>query len=114
MGVDWIDMAQDMDQWRALVNTVMNLRVSYNAGKFLGGCTIGGSSSRAQLRKYLTNISATLKTEADNSSETSVSFHRATRRHVSQDIISQVLSQRRCDNVLHDQGLQHTSRGADE
>jgi hypothetical protein len=26
-GVDWIDLAQDMDQWRALVNTVMNLRV---------------------------------------------------------------------------------------
>jgi hypothetical protein len=25
--VDWIDMAQDRDQWRALVNTVMNLRV---------------------------------------------------------------------------------------
>jgi hypothetical protein len=26
-GVDWIDVAQDRDQWRALVNTVMNLRV---------------------------------------------------------------------------------------
>jgi hypothetical protein len=25
--VDWIDMAQDMDQWRALVNTVLKLRV---------------------------------------------------------------------------------------
>jgi hypothetical protein len=25
--VDLIDMAQDMDQWRALVNTVLNLRV---------------------------------------------------------------------------------------
>jgi hypothetical protein len=25
--VDWIHMAQDMDRWRALVNTVMNLRV---------------------------------------------------------------------------------------
>jgi hypothetical protein len=23
----WIDLAQDSDQWRALVNTVMNLRV---------------------------------------------------------------------------------------
>jgi hypothetical protein len=25
-GMDWIDLAQDSDQWRALVNTVMNLR----------------------------------------------------------------------------------------
>jgi hypothetical protein len=25
--VDWSDMAQDMDQWRALVNTVLKLRV---------------------------------------------------------------------------------------
>jgi hypothetical protein len=24
-GVDWIDMAQDRDQWRTLVNTRMNL-----------------------------------------------------------------------------------------
>jgi hypothetical protein len=26
-GVDWIDMDQDTDQWRALVNTVLNLWV---------------------------------------------------------------------------------------
>jgi hypothetical protein len=26
-GMDWIDLAQDSDQWRALVNVVMNLRV---------------------------------------------------------------------------------------
>jgi hypothetical protein len=26
-GVDWIDMAQDRDQWRGLVNTVLNLQV---------------------------------------------------------------------------------------
>jgi hypothetical protein len=25
-GVDWIDMAQDRDQWRALLNTVLNLQ----------------------------------------------------------------------------------------
>jgi hypothetical protein len=26
-GTDWIDLAQDRDQWRDLVNTAMNLRV---------------------------------------------------------------------------------------
>jgi hypothetical protein len=26
-GMDWIDMAQDKDRWRALVSAVMNLRV---------------------------------------------------------------------------------------
>jgi hypothetical protein len=26
-GMDWIDMAQDKDRWRAFVNVVMNLRV---------------------------------------------------------------------------------------
>jgi hypothetical protein len=26
-GVDWVNLAQDRNQWRALVNTAMNLRV---------------------------------------------------------------------------------------
>jgi hypothetical protein len=26
-GMDWIHMAQDRDQWRVLVNTVMNIGV---------------------------------------------------------------------------------------
>jgi hypothetical protein len=34
-GVDCIHWAQDRDRWRALVNTVMNLRVPLNAGNFL-------------------------------------------------------------------------------
>jgi hypothetical protein len=50
-GVDWIDTAQKREKWRALVNTVLNLRVPSNAGGFLRGCTIDSSSRRAQLRK---------------------------------------------------------------
>jgi hypothetical protein len=33
--MDWIHLAQDRDQWRTLVNTVTNLRVPQNVGKFL-------------------------------------------------------------------------------
>jgi hypothetical protein len=48
-GMNWIDLAQSRDQWRALVNMVMNHLVPYNAGNFLGGCTIDSFSRRAQL-----------------------------------------------------------------
>jgi hypothetical protein len=34
-GVTWIDMAQDRDRWRALVNAVMNLPSSIKCGEFL-------------------------------------------------------------------------------
>jgi len=30
-GMDWIDLAQGRDSWRALLNVVMNLRVPLNA-----------------------------------------------------------------------------------
>jgi hypothetical protein len=30
--IDWIDLAQDRDRWRALVNAVMSLQFPKNAG----------------------------------------------------------------------------------
>jgi hypothetical protein len=42
-GMDWIDLAQDRDQWRTLV-------------KFLSSCTIGGFSRRAQLHEWMLMI----------------------------------------------------------
>jgi len=34
-GTEWIDLAQDRDRWRALVNSAKKFRVPYNAGNFL-------------------------------------------------------------------------------
>jgi hypothetical protein len=33
--LDWADVAQGRDSYRAVVNTVMNLQVSQHAGNFL-------------------------------------------------------------------------------
>jgi len=34
-GLDWIDLAQDRDRWRALVNGVMSIWVLYDVGNFI-------------------------------------------------------------------------------
>jgi hypothetical protein len=39
--MNWICLAQDRDQWRALLSTVMNLRIPNNVGRFLSSFTTG-------------------------------------------------------------------------
>jgi hypothetical protein len=50
---DCIYLAQDRARWRALVNTVMKLRVPLNFGKFCSCCATGGFSRRTQLRRLV-------------------------------------------------------------
>jgi hypothetical protein len=33
--MDWINLAEDRDQWRTLVNAIMNLKDACNLGTFL-------------------------------------------------------------------------------
>jgi hypothetical protein len=49
--VDWIGLAQNRYRWRAVVNSVMNLRVPKNAGKLPSGCITCGHWSGTQLHR---------------------------------------------------------------
>jgi hypothetical protein len=45
-GMDWINLTEEMEQWRALLRAVMNLRVPPNVGKFLNSSAAAGFSRR--------------------------------------------------------------------
>jgi hypothetical protein len=48
-GMDWIELTQDRERWRALVNEVLDLQVPKNAGNFLTSCKPVSFSRRTLL-----------------------------------------------------------------
>jgi hypothetical protein len=50
-GMDWIDLVQNRDKWRVLLNKLINIRVQYNFWKFLSSYIIGGFSRRVRLQE---------------------------------------------------------------
>jgi hypothetical protein len=47
----WINLAQFRDQWKALLNTVMNYEVPLHVWKFLSSCTTGDFPRKAQFHE---------------------------------------------------------------
>jgi hypothetical protein len=47
----WIDLAQDRDQWKALMYMVMNFRTPQNVRKFMNSCTTGSFARTVKLHE---------------------------------------------------------------
>jgi hypothetical protein len=47
--MDWTDLAEDRDRWRALANSVMNRRAPQNEVNFLTSCKLVSFSKRTLL-----------------------------------------------------------------
>jgi hypothetical protein len=69
-----IDLAQDRDQWSALVNTAMNLRVSQHFGKFLRSTMATSQEGLSSMKLvYITNETCTQKQTCEENEETLIS-----------------------------------------
>ena len=51
--MNWIDLAQDREKLRALVNAVMDLRSSYNAGTLFTSSGTARFTRRILLRSFI-------------------------------------------------------------
>jgi hypothetical protein len=63
----WIDLAQNRNQWRALVNMIMNLQVPENVRKFLSSdwqLLKNASAPGSELHFYLSNCQLLKKESA--------------------------------------------------
>jgi hypothetical protein len=63
--VDWIGLATDSNRWRTLVNSVLNLRVPWNAGKPSSDLASSGLSSSAQFHRVSYVVKKGARSSAD-------------------------------------------------